>query len=244
MNPEKTRTLREKLPNVLLCAATACVVLLGALLPGRYFTSIWQSTERPELTAAADRRTCWLDYYVRKAAGTGDSLLDMSPAQTQELLTTGESVRKLVSVDAGQMTVEAEGTQCLEVYSSAGTIRVWHYYIQWRGDWRNWLDLYMDADTREIYYLYVSSGCENKQEEYAQFPADQVTTESVARTLLTEWGMTVAEITEGEDGQTVTALCRDGSGSCTYEVSCSYYPGSLLDCRVQLQEAALPEPEA
>ena len=243
MSGEK-RSLRDMLPNLLLAAGTACVLLLGALLPGRYFTSIWQSTERPELTAAADRRSCWLDYYVRKAAGTGDSLLDMSPAQTQELREAGESIRKLVSVDAGQMTVEAEGTQCLEVYSGTGTIQVWHYYIQWRGDWRNWLDLYMDADTREIYYLYVSSGCENKQEEYALFPADQVTTESVARTLLAEWGMTVAEITEGEDSQTVTALCRDETGSSTYQVSCSYYPGSLLDCRVQLLEAEPPAASA
>jgi hypothetical protein len=244
VSKEKGKSLRDMLPNLLLTAATACVVLLGALLPARYFTSSWQGTERPELLAPSDRRQCWLDYYVRKAGGTGDSLLDMSAAQTQQLLDIGASVRELVAVDQGEMYVEAEGTQCLEVYSSAGTIRVWHYYIQWRGDWRNWLDLYMDADTQEIYYLYVSSGCENRQEDYAKLPAEQVLPETLARTILEEWGMTVAEIQEGADAQTVSALCRDETGSSTYQVNCSYYPGSLLDCRVQLLEAEPPEPAA
>ena len=242
MSKETGKSFRERLPNLLLAAATACVVLLGALLPARYFTSSWQSIQGPELLAPSDRRQCWLDYYVRDAAGTGDSLLDMSAAQTQQLLDIGESIRALVSVDNGTMDVEAEGTQCLEVYSSAGTIRVWHYYIQWRGDWRNWLDLYIDADTEEIYYLYASSGCEDNQEMYSQFP--EVTTESVARTILEDCGMTVAEILEGEDAQTVSALCRDETGSSTYRVSCSYYPGSLLDCRVQLLEAEPPETAA
>ena len=47
MSKETGKSFRERLPNLLLAAATACVVLLGALLPARYFTSSWQSTRTP-----------------------------------------------------------------------------------------------------------------------------------------------------------------------------------------------------
>lgn len=232
--PPPRRTGRISL--VLLALLTALAVTFGALAPGWLLSvggSFLQRDELPLLESTAARRECWFAWQAgKKDANSYDS--GISQRDEQKMTRMTQEVLDEFSVDQGAEATEASGAQCVSICLNGGRIRVWHYYRQWRGDWRNWMEMYIDVDTGEVYYFYLSSGCENKTDAYTAMENTHSATE-LAAVWLKKWGLTVEDITEeDDDGQTVLAHCDDGESSANYSVTWKYYPGSLLDFKINL----------
>lgn len=59
-----------------------------------------------------------------------------------------------------EITTNYLGSDIFSIGDGSGNyIRVVEYFWGGSGDWRNWIDVVVDADTQDIYYLYIS--CQN-----------------------------------------------------------------------------------
>ncbi len=64
------------------------------------------------------------------------------------------------------------GSEILSIADGSGNyIRVIEYFWGGSGDWQNWIDVVIDADTQDIYYLYIS--CQNLI-NFSQYTRDQL----------------------------------------------------------------------
>lgn len=229
-----SRTLQKSsLGNVILVAMTLVVVFLGAMLP-MFWMNNEMSWEEPVVAeTVAERRKCWLDFYA-KTSESGSYSTDLEAELARQMQDKTTQILRWAAIDQGQEVEEARGESCISVWSEGKRTRVWHYYRQWRGDWRNWIEMYIDVDTQEIYYLYISSGCERNKSLY-QGLMDSRNPAEIGSDFLQVWGdMTVTEIQPTADGFVSRLSCAGVGGTVIYDVTWKYYPGSLMDFRVQL----------
>ncbi len=229
-----SRTLEKPgLANVILVAVTLAVVVLGALLPIRWMGGETPWDEPVMAETAAERRRCWLDFYA-KAPDSGSYSTDLEAGLARQMQNKVTQILNWATIDQGQEVEEARGETCISVWSGNKRTRVWHYYRQWRGDWRNWMEIYIDADTQEIYYLYISSGCERNQSLY-QSLTDSRNAAEIGSDFLQSWGDMTVTGTQATAADVVSRLsCAGVGGTVSYDVTWKYYPGALMDFRVQM----------
>jgi hypothetical protein len=139
-------------------------------------------------------------------------------------------LRSRLTLDIGKGRRSAEGGECLRV---GGRLTLYHCWEEWTGDWSNWLEIFIDTDTREVYYFYISSSCVRNFDRYTDAVSRGFNAESAAKL----WGDVVGIGTpavgwSGDPDEPADAVY----GTARYRIYAKYYfdadyPTGLFDMK-------------
>jgi hypothetical protein len=236
----------KELPWSLIAGAavTAAVLLFCALLPGRFIQNPEGSDPEPEVSLSRGaRRDLWAAYQAGTL--TESSVVNTEGETLHSCKALAEKLRSQLILDKSKGNLTSSGEECVRI---SGVLDVFHYWREWTGDWGNWLEIYIDLETREVYYFYASSGCKQNFESYA----DVLSPDFDAAAAAVLWGKaaglgepTVSRLTDEGDGQVLARY-----GDMRYIISVVYYydagyPSILYDLKVTAgrvqSEVKLPE---
>lgn len=126
-----------------------------------------------------------------------------------------------------------DGTEYLQLSDGENTLRIYHTWLQDEGDWTNWLDLYFDADTGFVYYIYVSSVCLNNSSDYISALDSSFNSRFVANLIAEQTGFTLKHFSwSGNAEDTAYAVTSNGGDTVCWNINCSYYESTMLDVKI------------
>jgi len=168
----------------------------------------------------------WLSYREGMSLAEPLEKPDMTAVRECEELT--HELRLKLAPDIGTGTVTGSGEEYLNVDDR---LSIYHSWSEWTGDWSNWLDVFIDMETKEVLYFYLSSQCQRNFERYREIVPTDYNTEAAAE----RWGNAIGlQLTDcswsGNPEEYADALY----GDMRYRVSMKYYfdadyPSGLFD---------------
>ena len=219
---------RKKL--LISVCAVALVVIVAMLLPLAFRTSPEEPVE-PISMDLEERSQMFASYWNAGAEAGGFTVEKPDPVPKKMKETCETVMRTLIarSIDDHALSDPAPtGTEYTVVSDADGReLRLCRMWLERRGDWQNWLDVCMDAETGELYYYYLSRECLTNRKNYA--PPEQTRAEQIAELLATENGWTLRWLAD-EDGAAAAVYSTPGGTLC-YEISCRVYD-ALIDVKL------------
>lgn len=247
----------------IICIVTlSCLLLVTALIPRKYFQDTsslgMNHSQNPEenIQMTHSRRaelfTLYNDYLRYSDMGPermrfsmqvqemdseddlADALGEDKANRFSEIL---ETFFEMFVYDRQTHSVQSQGMELVTLIDRDGaSMEVVRIYYEWHGDWRNWMEFIIDADTEEIYYLCISSGCEENGEEYA----DEAGAFENAQEAVYWWAdyrdlefLDIESVTGGL--YQLSSKFGRGNDVLKYLVGWKYAPGSLVDIRYLMQ---------
>ncbi|MBR1659937.1 MAG: hypothetical protein IJ705_06430 [Oscillospiraceae bacterium] len=125
---------------------------------------------------------------------------------------------------------QAQGSEYTVVTQGKTELRLCRMWLQVQGDWQNWMDVCMDAETGDLYYLYVSRECLTNRSLYTVPAAEKPTVEHLADWLASAWNSRLRHIQRDEMGKG-TAVLSTEDGTLAFEISCITYD-ALVDIKI------------
>jgi len=218
--------------QIALCGiGVAFVFLISAILP-ILVQDRFEPAEEVQL-GMRQRSAVYLRY---SAGGTGctverQSPDDFSPEETAASDAALLALRSAFVVDREEGSTASEGTEYLTITYGGDTIRVCHYYREWSGDWGNWLEAYVDVESGDLYYLYVSSQ-RKANVDYSGIRMDnRINAERLAKVMDYE----LVSFTD-TNTNTATSVYLTESSAAKYNMSCIYHVNNLLDIKFTVTE--------
>ena len=240
MKPLHVKKGAWKLPprqTLIGAGATLLVLILCAWLPSMFRAdpSEWDEPSPAPTTAPAapDRRALWADYRTGEVTGTSLSASEVGNDAKEAQLMAQRLMDELV-MDAESRRQTSTGEMYIEV---AGGLRLYHVWREWTGDWGNWLEFYIDIDTREVYYFYVSSECYANFSYYANELPASFNTEDGAEVWGELTGLGAPSAFEWSGDPDEAAQVRYRGAAYTIRVKCYFdvsYPAGLFDFKAEL----------
>ena len=223
----------DRLTLTFYASVMGVVFLLAALLPLAFRTGGSEVVDSGG-TGTGERAAIFSAYWNDGARGCtvrsipGPEKKDID-ACTQRM---SEIVDRCV-IDAQRAAAGSAGSEYVSVTNDAGTIRICRMWMEFQGDWNNWIDACFDMDTGEVYYLYVSSKCISNAETYLDALPEGFNTQTAAEQIAEERGCELVKVVwSGKTGDTATAVFLDGGSAVCMELTCTYYQSSLLDVKL------------
>ena len=103
--------------------------------------------------------------------------------------------------------------------------RMW---LEQQGDWQNWMDVCFDAETGQVYYLYLSRECLHNQSDYAE-QMQVPDLRGLADGLASEYGWSLRWMSGDSDGS-AAAVFRTGDSMVCYQIDCRAFD-ALVDIK-------------
>lgn len=166
--------MSEKLKTYIRLGSAALFLLLCALLPLSFINTEARpdGLDEPHATYSPTSFIARTTIFGRYLAGS----LHSEPF-SEAVLTENEIVGcwdKLTQIqDAFKMDlgdnidILTSGVNLFTVTDDDGSqLRLAEYYMEWYGDWKNWIKIVIDVDTLDLYQVYVSSSCLSNFERY------------------------------------------------------------------------------
>lgn len=227
--PKEPTKLRWDERGKLFAAACVCGVLLAAaaLLPLAFRTAA-PAAEPPDFTMG-EKAALFVTYWYNEAVGLRVEKLDTPDDRISafcEDRMSELSTRCLVDLALTDRT--PTGSEYTAVTGEAGTLRLCRMWFQGRGDWQNWLDVCFDADTGDVYYLYVSRECLTNLNLYAY--GERPAAEEIAAGVAEAYGGALRYFLPDGNGGGTAVLGVDDETLC-YEISRVWYD-TLIDIRI------------
>ena len=137
------------------------------------------------------------------------------------------------SFDHNSGAPKKDGSEYFAVRSNSGQVNVCRKWVEWQGDWRNWLDVCFDADSGELYYFYLSSECLSDFSAYRGLLPAQFGPAYVAEVLGDELGyeLLYLDVPEGDPNSIIASYACGGS-ALRLNISCMYHESMLLDVKI------------
>ena len=210
--------------------AVALIVLTAMLLPLAFRTSPGEA-DGPAVMSLEERSQMFADYWNIGAEAGGFTVEKPDPVPRRMRETCETVMRTLVARsidDQGLKDDTPTGSEYTVISDESGReLKLCRMWLEKQGDWQNWLDVCMDADTGELYYFYLSRACLTNRKNY---PApEQTSAAQIAETLATENGWTLRLLSE--EGDTVTAVYSTSGGTLCFSISCRVYD-ALIDVKI------------
>ena len=219
----------ERYKLLLTCAAAAALLLTALLLPLAF-----RSTEEPEtpgLTSAEEKRRLFADYWLLGPEEPGITVTKEDTPSQGTVRACEAVMERLVAecIDDRQLDYEApDGSEYTRISDDGGVrVQLCRMWLEARGDWQNWLDVCFDAESGEIYYLYLSRECLSNRSRYG--PLSGLNARDIADSLAEEYGWTLRWLEEGKES--AAALFTTGLGTACYQIDCRSYD-MLLDVKL------------
>ncbi|MBE7017334.1 MAG: hypothetical protein E7420_04170 [Ruminococcaceae bacterium] len=138
-------------------------------------------------------------------------------------------------LDKSSRKVLNEGCEFITVTYENETIELCRMWLQDQGDWTNWVDVYIDAETGFIYYMYVSGICVYNNSQYLNALETAPDCKSIASIVAAESGYNLELVNwSGKSEDTAKVFTRIGGESLVWNINCSYHPGSIIDIQISV----------
>lgn len=214
--------------RLILFAGICGALLIAAMLLPLAFRRTPDAPQSADFTAE-DRAALFVTYWYDGAEGQTVEKMD-EPGERLGAFCTAR-MTEIVSrclTDRGLGDTTPTGSEYASVTGERGTVRLCRMWLQARGDWQNWLDVCFDADSGDVYYLYVSRECLTNLNLYtgAEHPEGR----EIAEGLAGEFGGALRYYLADGSGGGTAILSVDGSTLC-YEIGCVAYD-ALIDVRI------------
>lgn len=139
-----------------------------------------------------------------------------------------------ISDSASRNTLN-EGTEYITLSYKDDKLELCRMWLQDQGDWTNWLDVYFDAQTGEILYLYISRVCVYNNNKYIN--ADMIVPDckSIASSLSEESGYEIKLLNwSGKSEDTATAYTVLDGDALIWSINCIYHSSSIVDIKISV----------
>ena len=211
--------------------ATLLVLIAAMLLPLAFRTAPG-GTDAPAPMTLEGRALMFARYWTPGDAESGFTVEKPDPVP-KKLRDTCETVMRTLIArsidDQGLEDFTPTGTEYTYISDADGReIHVCRMWLERRGDWQNWLDVCIDADTGALYYYYLSRECLTNRKNYAR--PEQTDASQIAELLATENGWTLRYLSDEPDGGAAAVYSTPGGTLC-YAISCRVYD-ALVDIRL------------
>lgn len=139
--------------------------------------------------------------------------------------------RCVLDVKDGKLITQ--GQEFMTLSDGENSMRLCRMWVQDQGDWTNWLDVYIDAETGFVFYLYVSSICLSNSMDYSDSLDPGFNCKTVADVIAAETGYGLEMLSwSGRAEDTATAYTYSDGEAIIWSINCSYYPSSMLDLKI------------
>ena len=214
-------------------SAVALVLIAAMLLPLAFRTS--PAEMGPQTEMDPEERTQMFASYWTYGAEAGGFTVEKPDPVPQRMQETCETVMRTLiarSINDNALSDPAPtGTEYTVVSDDDGReLRLCRMWLERRGDWQNWLDVCMDAETGELYYFYLSRECLTNRKDYP--PPEHTRADQIAEQIATENGWTLRCLAEGDDA--ATAVYSTPGGTLCFTISCRVYD-ALIDVKISCQ---------
>ena len=228
---ERLQVRSERAKLLVSVCAVGAVVVAAMLLPLAFRRAPATVEPAAEMTLE-ERMRMFADYWTLGAEACGFTVERPEPLP-ERMKTTCETVMHTLIArcveDHGLQDPAPTGSEYTVVSDGAGReITVCRMWLEARGDWQNWMDVCMDAQTGELYYFYLSRECLTNRKDYALPPG--AGREQIAETMGAENGWTLRYLAGEEDGGAVAVYAADGGTLC-WQISCRLYD-ALIDVKL------------
>ncbi len=213
---------------VSICAA-ALVVVAAMLIPLAFRTNPG-GEDAPAALSLEERSQMFADYWTAGAEEGGFTVEKPDPVP-RKMKETCETVMRTIIArsidDHGLSDPAPTGSEYTVITDEDGReLKLCRMWLERRGDWQNWLDVCMDAESGEIYYFYLSRECLTNRKNYT---IERMDAAQIAELLATENGWSLRYVAD-EDGAAAAVFSTPGGTLC-FEISCRIYD-ALIDVRL------------
>ena len=223
-------SLSEKVKTYVYIGTALLVFLIGCFLPLAFSGGPDANAERDSENAALFVKFSNNEKYVR-------TKIDKKPANStvkacEEIF--NEILNEYIIDDAARKTVN-KGSEYMTVSFEGKSIDLCRMWLQDQGDWTNWVDVYMDANTGFIYYLYVSGICVYNNDKYVNALETHPDCRNIAAKIAEEHGYNLEIVNwSGKSEDSAKAFTRLGGDALVWNIKCSYHPASLIDIKISV----------
>lgn len=227
--------LNEK-TKFFISAVTAGVLMIAAILIPLAFRN---GAEKEETlpTSLEEKMLLFSNYWEHGAeeCGLGVEKIENPSAKMKEKCET--RMRTMIARGIEDKALSAPtptGREYITLTDADGrTVNVCRMWLEIKGDWQNWMDACFDADTGELFYLYLSRECVENKSEYERTPESLPTAESLAVHLAEENGWTIRYVAE-EDDYSKTVVYSAQADTIVYCITCKAYE-TISDITIKCQ---------
>ena len=227
---ERLRADSDRTKLLVSVCAVGCVLIAAMLLPLAFRAA--PAPDEPAGMTLEERTRMFADYWTNGPDESGFTVEKPDPVPRQMRETCETVMRTTIarSIDDRALADFAPtGSEYTIVSDGDGReIHVCRMWLEARGDWQNWLDVCMDADTGEIYYFYLSRECLTNRKLYPA--AEEADAAQIAEQLAAENGWTLRYLAE-EDGGAAAAVFSSAGGTLCYQIDCRIYD-ALIDVKL------------
>ncbi len=138
-------------------------------------------------------------------------------------------------LDSNSRKTVTEGYQFINLSDNENNMRLCRMWLQDKGDWTNWMEVYIDVDTGFVYYLYISSVCLDNADKYYSAIESELNAKSLASLIAKETGYDLKIVNwSGKAEDTATAYTAMDGDALIWNIYCSYYASSMLDVKISV----------
>ncbi len=239
--------MKRLLSALAVILITAAVLLLAVWLPRLFYNDGQALIEHPapdtkspvgiEKSEYLGRALSSSEEFVYESVGKVDS------EQRYEIL---EGIFSMASdgtapgflLEEMESLVDTAVVERLTISTVGGAkLSLIHCYHEWKKDWSNWLDAYIDEETGKILYIYLSGKCLNNGPEYAAKYPEIISLDDLRDEYTSYMGYTMADsvYSQNPNQNALTAIYTDGSFSVKYLINRIYYAGTMYDIKIAPQ---------
>ena len=223
-------SLSEKIKTYVYIGTALFVFLIACFLPLAFSGGSDANEERDSENAALFVKFTNNEKYVRTKVNK--KISNNKVKACEEIF--DEIISEYIIDSTPRKTVN-EGTEFITVSFEGKSIDLCRMWLQDQGDWTNWVDVYMDANTGFIYYLYVSGICVYNNDKYINALEETPDCKSIASRVAEKYGYNLEIVNwSGKNEDSAKAFTRLGGDALIWNISCSYHPASLIDIKISV----------
>lgn len=220
----------EKTRMIAIAIVTGAILLFAMLFPLAFLQNA--ETEAPKEAATLDARSALFAEYWAAGDEQANFLAEVAlPPDGAKLERCEALMAEIVAACIADTQLEAltpTGHDYVTISDGETDVNLCRMWMERKGDWRNWLDVCFDADSGEIYYLYLSCERLSNSESYAGYV--QALKTHLSELLLRQaHGAVRYRNTEGEN--TEIAVVAGENGTVCYRIGGVAYH-ELIDVKI------------
>ena len=231
---ERLRADGERSKLLFSAIGVVLAVIAAMLLPLAFRSEGAGAPDAAEMTLE-ERTRMFSDYWNRGAEAAGLTVTKPDPVPRKMKETCETVMHTLIARsidDQGLEDLTPTGSEYTVVTDGEGReLQLCRMWLEKRGDWQNWLDVFFDADTGELYYYYLSRECLTNRKLYQTEEVPDA--KLIAEKLAEDNGWTLRYLADEADGAAAAVYSSPGGTLC-YEISCRWYD-ALVDIKLCCQ---------
>lgn len=161
----------EKTRMIAIAIVTGAILLFAMLFPLAFLQNA--ETEAPKEAATLDARSAlFAEYWAAGEDQAGFLAEGALPPDGAKLERCEALMAEIISAciaDTQLDDMTPTGHDYISISDGETDVNLCRMWMERKGDWRNWLDVCFDADSGEIYYLYLSCERLHNSEAYAGY---------------------------------------------------------------------------